>query len=85
MTPEEKAVFFNMAADHAQYLADQGCNDWGWPEKWSTRNRKLFLRNFNIWLRESKQDWPTVRYDKTFGPPDILVWEYLIYQLEEIL
>lgn len=45
-----------MLDQYSDRLGNDGCNDWDWPESWTSEDRSLFLAKFHKHNRSQPQD-----------------------------
>lgn len=78
MEHNDKKLLLSMMDDHADTLSNAGCNDWRWPEGWSEGYRRDFLERVG-----DAVVGVNLTYNSTYGPPDFIVWAYLIRLIKQ--
>ena len=55
MTSKERKLAAEMLEDHADVLGNRGCNDWKYPEDWTSDECIDFSRRFHEWNRDPEE------------------------------
>lgn len=76
MNPKEKRLAANMLSDYSASLGNNGCNDWEFPEDWTTEEIQEFCKRYHAWNGDPEEYMP-----EHLHLPDFAVASFLAYQM----
>jgi len=77
MNAKEKKIAAEMLDDLGDKLANNGCNDWNFPEDWTMAEKQTFVKEYHEWNGDTEE------YDENEEPyiSDFCVANFLSHKL----
>jgi hypothetical protein len=76
MNEQHKKLAAAMLSEYANALGNKCCNDWNFPEDWTTQEKEEFCKGYHEWNGDPEEFTPEHLY-----LPDFAVADYLAYLL----
>lgn len=79
LSQKERSVLLDFLEDYSGVLSRRICNDWNFPDDWTTEERENFCRAYHEWNGDPGEYDP-----KHLHLPDGAVVDFLAFKLKEL-